>query len=81
MSYTDNPNSPGNNGWTAIHCACRNGHKKIVKLLMSCTNNPNAPDNAGNTPQSMALQNNHHEIAALFDNVFVRFMNKLKRLF
>ena len=81
MSCTDNPNSPGNDGWTPIHSACMDGHKNIVKLLMSHTNNPNTPDNAGNTPKNIALQNNHHEIAALFDNIFVKFMNKFKRLF
>ena len=45
--------------------AAKNGHFRIVKLLMTCTDNPNASSNNGATPILLAAQNGHFEIVKL----------------
>ena len=46
----DNPNAPGENGWTPIYRAAYNGNTEVVKILAPLTDNPNAPNNYGRTP-------------------------------
>ena len=68
----DNPNAPGENGWTPIYRAAYNGNTEVVKILAPLTDNPNAPNNYGRTPIYLAAQNGHTEIvkilAPLTDN-------------
>lgn len=50
---------------TAIHCATRNGHTSVVKVLAEAGASTNVPDAAGTTALHLATYNGHLEIATL----------------
>ena len=52
------------NGETPIHCAAKNGHYEVSKLLMSFTEsfNANIQDNRGQTPLHWAAAFGHYEV-------------------
>ena len=57
--FTDNPNSPNNDGNTPLHVAASNGHLNVVKFLYNLTDNPDVPNNNGETPFEMAKRNRY----------------------
>ena len=69
-----NPNVPGKNGNTALHCAARSGNFEIVKLLTSYTSKINVPDDFGVSPAKCARLNGFDEIA----NYLERMASKRK---
>lgn len=52
-------------GLTALHFACRKGHKAVAGLLLDNGADPNAQENYGFTPLHEAAENGHAEIAKL----------------
>ena len=60
-----------NDGRTALHWACRKGHKDVVQLLMNCQDNNielNTRDNYGNTVFHLACFNGHKDVVQLLLN-------------
>uniref|UniRef100_A0A4W5RI57 Ankyrin 1 n=1 Tax=Hucho hucho TaxID=62062 RepID=A0A4W5RI57_9TELE len=44
---------------TPLHCACRMGHKELVKLLLEHKANPNSTTTSGHTPLHIAAREGH----------------------
>ena len=58
-------------GRTALHWACRKGHKDVVQLLMNCQNKNielNTRNNNGRTAFMLACQNGHTDVVQLLLN-------------
>lgn len=51
-------------GWTALHAAAYNGHKKLVAYMLTNGANANAQDNDGNTPLHLAAGRGHADTTA-----------------
>ncbi|KAJ5458679.1 hypothetical protein N7475_010067 [Penicillium sp. IBT 31633x] len=52
-------------GMTSLHCAAKEGHQEVVKLLLRQGANPNILSSRGITPLDYAMQNGHKEVAIL----------------
>ena len=61
----------GQDGYTALHYSCRDGHVDIVKILVKHKANLNARTDSGNTPLTLAARNKHDNVvhALLSDSV------------
>ena len=55
-------NTKDSSGWTPLHLAAGQGHKKIVKLLIAKSANINAKDDKGRTPLDRAEEEENKEI-------------------
>jgi ankyrin repeat protein len=66
-----NINATNSEGDTALNCACKRGHIKIVELLFASTHDINIEsiDYDGNTPLICASINNYHEIVEFLLNM------------
>ncbi len=51
-------------GWTPLHAAAYNGHKKLVAYMLTSGANPNAQDADGNTPLHLAAGRGHADTTA-----------------
>lgn len=51
-------------GWTPLHAAAYNGHKKLVAYMLTNGANPNAQDADGNTPLHLAAGRGHADTTA-----------------
>jgi len=54
----------GGNGWTALHFASVNGHRKTARLLLLYGAEVNKANADGNTPLHLAANNNRSEVIA-----------------
>lgn len=54
---------------TALHWACKRGHKDIVKFLLSSKANIYAVDIMGRIPEQIALDKGHMEIASILNGI------------
>lgn len=53
-------------GWTALHCAAKNGHKQVCMVLLAFPNIVvDEKDYDGRTALNLACYNNHEEVAML----------------
>ena len=52
----------GQDGYTALHYACRYGHVDIVKILIKHKANVNARTDSGDTPLTLAVRYNHDNV-------------------
>jgi len=60
------PDKADNEGFTAFHVACENGHKEVVSLLLADPRiDPKKANNEGLTPFHVACQNGHKEVVSL----------------
>ncbi|VDI16368.1 Hypothetical predicted protein [Mytilus galloprovincialis] len=50
-----------NEGRSALHLACQNGHTEVIKLLMDVGMNINDTTNRGSTPLHLACFGGHYE--------------------
>jgi len=65
------------NGWTALHAAAYNGHKKLVAYLLTRGASPNTQDHDGNTPLHLAASLGHDDTTvALIGVTDLRLRNK-----
>uniref|UniRef100_A0A8C7GA07 Ankyrin 1 n=1 Tax=Oncorhynchus kisutch TaxID=8019 RepID=A0A8C7GA07_ONCKI len=53
------PPHPVQDDQTPLHCACRMGHKELVKLLLEHKANPNSTTTSGHTPLHIAAREGH----------------------
>jgi len=60
-----NVNWQNEKGFTALSCACQNGHSLIVEHLLAQPKiDPNLGNNEGATPLFLACQNAHEEVVS-----------------
>ena len=52
----------GQDGYTALHCSCRDGHVDIVRTLVNHKANVNARTDSGDTPLTLAAMNKHDNV-------------------
>ena len=52
----------GRDGYTALHCSCREDHVDIVKILVKHKANLNARTDSGATPLTLAARNKHDNV-------------------
>ena len=52
----------GQDGYTALHCSCRDGHVDIVRTLVNHKANVNATTDSGDTPLTLAAINKHDNV-------------------
>ncbi len=52
------------NGWTCLHAAASNGHKKLATYLLTAGADPNARDFQGNTALHLAAARGHGDTTA-----------------
>ena len=65
-SVSIDPDVSNNDKQTALHIACKNGHRDIAEYLLTHTTcNPNALNIYGNTPLHIASQSSHMECVKL----------------
>ncbi|CAC5410650.1 unnamed protein product [Mytilus coruscus] len=53
------------NGWSALHVACKEGHAEIHNLLIDVGMNINERDNVGRTAVHLACMNGHGDIVKI----------------
>ena len=52
----------GQDGYTALHCSCRDGHVDIVRTLVNHKANVNATTDSGDTPLTLAAKYKHDNV-------------------
>ena len=52
----------GQDGYTALHCSCRDGHVDIVRTLVDHKANVNATTDSGDTPLTLAAKYKHDNV-------------------
>ena len=70
LEYDADPDIGNKYGDTALHMACRQGYKEIVKLLLKHNANPYVENSfsGDKTPLKLALREGHEEIVSLLKN-------------
>ncbi|EDV28638.1 uncharacterized protein TRIADDRAFT_51756 [Trichoplax adhaerens] len=63
-------------GNTALHLACKHGHKDVVIYLLECGANINALNNHGNTALFVSIENLHRDISQLLIEWGIDVMTK-----
>jgi ankyrin repeat protein len=62
LSEGADPNVRGNDGWTPLSVAARDGHSDLVRILLDAGADINRPEGGGNTPLFWAAHSGNLEI-------------------